>query len=267
MIIAMIRRSGYTVPLVLVLGLCGTPRLGRADLILPVPVVTETMMEDQEANLSFLGAQLGADAASPLHFTSVVDPGGTSFSYSLDPGTTYLGQPLSFSSGGTYDPTTATWTESSSVSFAGLASSGKGKEKTEQNPDGSYTITSDYDYFDKDKNKTGDLHLVVTLFRGLARSEDTGYFTDKNGMKIPKRTFTSTDMYNEEKKKWESEMFPDDSKALSFYLKSAGNTPATGGSGDFTATLSPIPEPSSLVLGLTGCVVAAVGTWRRRAKD
>ena len=77
---------------------------------------------------------------------------------------------------------------------------------------------------------------------------DTGDQTGENGITIPKRSAKCSDMYHSETEKQERKMMADDRKALSFGVKSMGNSLATGDARDFTASLSSVPEPSSLAL-------------------
>ena len=65
--------------------------------------VTEVMMESQGLLAVGLGIALGPDDASPLHFTSSVDPLGKTFGYDLVAGSNYLGLAASLSVDGSFD--------------------------------------------------------------------------------------------------------------------------------------------------------------------
>ena len=78
----------------------------------------ELMMTEQSTFLNFIGSTFGPDPASKLHFSSVVDPNGESFSFSLDPGSTYMGQPIALMVSGELDELDQ-WHISSSGSYRG----------------------------------------------------------------------------------------------------------------------------------------------------
>ncbi len=78
----------------------------------------ELMMTEQSTFLDFLGSTFGPDSSSKLHFTSVIDPKGQSFSFSLDPGSTYMGEPIALSVSGELDSSDQ-WHVSSSGSYRG----------------------------------------------------------------------------------------------------------------------------------------------------
>jgi len=75
----------------------------------PVQLASEMMMHSQADAAGFIAAQIGVDPNSHLNYSSYVDPAGQSFSFSLNSGTTYLGQPLALSASGTFAPSTHTW--------------------------------------------------------------------------------------------------------------------------------------------------------------
>ncbi len=65
--------------------------------------VTETMMAVQGNAGLFMGSVFGPDNSTTLQFSSQVDPVTRSFSFASLPGQTYLGQPFSLSSAGSYN--------------------------------------------------------------------------------------------------------------------------------------------------------------------
>jgi hypothetical protein len=70
---------------------------------------TEIMMETEGAEMTFIGRYFGPDNTSPLSFTSNQDIADQSFSFSLNPGTTYLGQSMTLRATGDFNTTTDEW--------------------------------------------------------------------------------------------------------------------------------------------------------------
>jgi len=75
---------------------------------------TEVMMNAEGADMTTIGRYFGPDNSSPLSFTTSQDVAGGSFSYTLNSGSTYLGQPASLSGTGTFDSTNSDWVINSS---------------------------------------------------------------------------------------------------------------------------------------------------------
>ncbi len=71
--------------------------------------VGEMMMQAQGCDAAFLGRYFGPDDGNILQFTWSGDNSAKTFTYSLQPGATYLGAPLSLSCTGAFNPSTATW--------------------------------------------------------------------------------------------------------------------------------------------------------------
>lgn len=109
----------------LVLGaLLTAPTVAHANL---TNLTTETLMQAQLNDIAALGAYAGPDYSTSLQSTYMLDYDTGSFSYSQAPGQTYLGQPLSLSGSGTYNPaaTTFNWTESGEFGSAPWLGSGQ----------------------------------------------------------------------------------------------------------------------------------------------
>jgi hypothetical protein len=86
----------------------------------PVASAAQVMMQTQGDDAAFLANRFGVDPNSPLQYASSIDPSGSSFAFSLAPGTTYLGQPMTLTVSGTLNPSTQTWTVSSAGSLSGV---------------------------------------------------------------------------------------------------------------------------------------------------
>ena len=251
--------------------LLATPVVGRAGG-LPIPVLTAIMVEDEAANGLTIGRMVGVDPASPLQFGSYVDPAGASFFYATNAGQTYLGQSLTLSSSAVYNSSSGTMLMSGAGSYGSTTWSDTGKQTITQDPiSGIWTIKSDYNDYDANGNKIGDLHIEVYLNKELTLSIDTAYFTDKYGNKIPNAQYASRDVYDEHTGNWDIEVYPVRPPSTYPYLlavHSSGNSPGAGGSGTFTMGISATPEPSTLGLALVGggCMLLAATSRRRRLR-
>ena len=84
-----------------------------------VQLAIEAMITAQQYDAAFIGFQFGSSSNSHLNYSSYVDPSGQSFSFALNSGSTYLGQPITLSASGTLDAATQIWKVSSSGSYAG----------------------------------------------------------------------------------------------------------------------------------------------------
>jgi len=98
------------------------------------------MLEEQAATNDLLNVEFGPDPSSPLPFTFQVT--GSSFSYSTNPGTTYLGKPVSITGSGTYvgTDTSGTWT-CSATNTVGSSSYNITGTATSSYSAGAYTLT------------------------------------------------------------------------------------------------------------------------------
>jgi hypothetical protein len=78
---------------------------------------TEVMMNAETAEMTFIGRYFGPDNASPLSFTTNQDIKGQSFSFSLNSGSTYLGQSMNLTATGTFNTTTSQWNIATTGTF------------------------------------------------------------------------------------------------------------------------------------------------------
>lgn len=93
--------------------------LGSTGLSDPALLANEVMIHAQGEEAAFIAKQIGVDPSSPLNYSSYVDPAGQSFNFSLNAGSTYLGQPFTLAESGTLNPSTQTWNLSASGLYGG----------------------------------------------------------------------------------------------------------------------------------------------------
>lgn len=86
----------------------------------------EVMTWEQSMLTSFIASTFGPDPASPLTFSTYVDPAGQTFNFSLNAGSTYLGKPITITDSGTLTPFSI-WTVQSSLSYNGVPLAFDGK--------------------------------------------------------------------------------------------------------------------------------------------
>jgi hypothetical protein len=215
--------------------------LARADL---TELGNETMLEDQGALVGLLGYNYGPDPSSPLSFKFSVDSTTGNFNYSST-SSTYLGQPVSVSDTGTFDGT-SNYSMSGKISLGGdtYTTSATGAITTLM--DGSTQLTETVNVDDSMKKiKANDIELVAIWLFG--KSVDYGYFT-KDGKKIPKSDFVSTDRYRKGYREYDLyPIYPLPSPTPRIHT--------VGNDMNFTSTVSPstVPEPSSItVIALCG---------------
>ena len=236
--------------------------VARAAPLNQVQLLTELMIESQGDNAGYLGLMFGPDASSPLVFSSNVDPSGTTFSFSLNPGTTYQGQSLTLSGSGVFDPSTSMLTASSSGMLGSKAWTTSDSETVISNGD-KFSVASDSNLFDP-AAKAFDRHRITDLFSdGI--SVNAGFYTDKDGKKIPGSDFTSTDTWklqNPDAGNWQ---YAENAPGLGFTVASQGFSPINGGAGSFTASV--VPEPSASLLFLGGLGMLWLTFTRRKFFD
>lgn len=249
----------YCALAMLVFSMAATPA-ARAATPQQIELLTHLMIENQGDNAGFLGLMFGPDPGSPLNFSSNVDPSGTTFSFSTNPGTTYQGQSLSLSGSGTFNPSMDVLTLSSSGTLGSDSWTTSGTETITGSGD-IISSTANFDLFNAAQQKAGDKERVATLYdRTNGTSVDIGVYTDKDGKPIPGGLFTSTDKYNKATGEWEFKETP--AGGLNFAVASQGFSPLTGGTGTFVASV--VPEPSASLLFLGGLSVLWLAFARRR---
>jgi hypothetical protein len=220
-----------------------TSAISRADMPLS-QVLTEEMIEHEGDAAGFLGIAFGPDGSSPLQFSSNTNFAGMSFSFNLNPGSTYLGQSISESAQGSFNPMTDVMTLSATGQYGGQAFSISGQDQLTFNADGSVSTSAGFNFYLQGV-KAYDRHRV-TIYYSDGTSTDAGYYTDKDGKKIPNSDFDSVDIWGLITGNWGYSEKGND--GLLWQVVSSGYSPINGGDGSFTATVSNTPEPASLLL-------------------
>jgi hypothetical protein len=246
-----------------------TPTTALADVI-PLNLATEVMIEDTASNNLIVGALFDPTNNSKLSYNTVMGADG-SYTYSTVAGSMLDGKSISLTGSGTASstgPPTWQWVTSESGDYNGSPYwSVTDLETVTVDPDGYYIIVSDYNYYDKDGNKTGDLHIIVVTDPDVTVDADAGYFTDKNGAKVPKSDFVSASALDEETGDWDIEVLPvyPPYEPIPPQIVSIGTSPLGGGDGSFTTTFV-VPEPSTWAMMLVGFVGLAFAGSRSRKR-
>jgi hypothetical protein len=239
-------------------------------------VLSEVMMDLQSTEAQLDAAMLGVSPSSPqsLSGATSMDPSTGSFSFTLNPGSTYLGQSISDSVQGQFNSATGSynytatgasalgfkWSETGSIIPVAI-DLGVGEPEWQLKSYGAvYTLLSyppKYIY--------GQTDQVIILGPGLtspALSLRSSSLFDPMGNNLG--ISIGTDQFNPLTGRYQfQDLFQRAPKApyrlLSFGDTTTGTTPITGGAGTYTTTISSVPEPSSWVMGLV------YAWWTRKA--
>lgn len=101
------------------------PTAAHAQLT-PFAVANEVLMFQQSQDLTYIASHFGTDPTASLNFTTHVDPAGQNFTFSLNPGSTYLGQPITLTTSGRLVQN-AYWAVTMSGTFGGVPWSSSGQ--------------------------------------------------------------------------------------------------------------------------------------------
>jgi hypothetical protein len=147
--------------------------------IIPLNLATEVMIEDTASNNLIVGALFDPSNNSKLSYNTVMAADG-SYTYGTVAGSMLDGTPISLTGSGTASstgPQTWQWITSEKGDYNGSPYwSVTDLETVKVDKDGFYIITSDYNYYDKDGNKTGDLHIIVVTDPDVTVDADAGVF-------------------------------------------------------------------------------------------
>ena len=215
--------------------------------------VTETMMSVSAFDALPIVEENGLDPSAVLQYSSYIDPQTGAFSYSLLPGQTYLGQPLSLTTLGTYDPGTTTYNWTTTGEYGSQALSGSGTAywfgDPTQKVDQSEKVWNPY----KDKYDTWRYQGTVEVNGGQSSFKNLKVtINGAQDQKISgKDTYTTTAgvtqyTWTDVTVCMDDERVPSTCSPLS--LNGIGYTPFDGGLGGFSIQAAATPEPSSLFL-------------------
>jgi len=239
-----------------------TASLAFGSFLPPGDEVVEAMMEAQGQDLTSFVRFFGADPAADLKFTSAVDANARTFSYSLQPSTTFFGLPLSISSTGTGNNTDL-WSWTTAATFGTQ----------------SFTMTGTYQFVDPPNFSdfinliyvTKDQHSEVTYDQTASRtvSIETTTFTMFDPITLMDVVYATAQridthvLQGPDAGKWvwgDLTTTQIDGHALN--IQSHGFSPLDGGAGTFDVTFTPEPMP---VL-LTALGLAALGFRKGRGR-
>lgn len=236
----------------------------QADTIPTDQLLPELMIEDVAHNALMLGDLFGPDSSSPLSFTTDVNTSTLTYSYSLNLGSTYLGQSMTLSGSGTFNTAMETLYLTSSGVLGTTSWNTSGTEVVNTTVPGEFTVNENLASAGKKERDAHCDDVNFNLVTGTSSCEN-GYLTDKNGRMIKRSNFTSASDH--------LAPLPDPSYyymtqyeigGLGYEEFTTGTTPIGGGAGSFTLTIATIPEPSSF--GLATLAVLMAGFYRRRRR-
>jgi hypothetical protein len=223
---------------------------------------TETMMATSGLETLVSGGMFGSGVLSTLQFTSYVDPQNHSFSYSLLPGQTYLGQSIALTTSGSFDVNLGEYTWATSGSYGGDVFSGGGSgvwanDAAYTPGDPEYDAETTITFKGKDYKGSGKVTID-----GTHSTAKNFIFTDPAGKKWGPAS--GTDTFLDGKWKYDLHLDRNDAFPQGFDIKDAGVVPfPNGGAGNFQLVLAPTPEPASLLLIGSG-VLTLSGFLRKR---
>ena len=216
-------------------------------------LLVHTMMEQQGEELLMLGIRSGPDGGSPLNFSSTVDDAALTYSFTLDSGSTYLGQSITLTGSGVFDSVNNIydWSASGSLgafnwtSVGTLVWSGQGPDPNGQ---------SSTNQYDSDGNKISDMHDfgTVDLGNGLSTVMIQATFADGSNNGQPSK---EGDAYDDDDGKMKYNI---DSSQFGFIVSTVGQSPPGGGIGSSTAFITSVPEPHPFVLISAGMIAYGI---------
>lgn len=233
------------------------PATAFADPI-DVPTLTLLMIEDQGSDMTLLGQAFGANPSSPVMFTSNVNLSAMSYSFMSLPGSMYEGQSLTIADSGVYNTATNVFDTDASITLGAISFSLSGTTDISAFPYSAVSFLAPAPVLPMCNGMT----VTDADVKIFPDGTDTVTLTNNNkpipgcavassgGIKIPIMT-----------QSWSYQA------SGNVVVSSVGSSPLAGGTGSFTATVSPVPEPSSTALfafGISVLIGAKIRPRRRR---
>jgi hypothetical protein len=241
--------------------------------------MTEVMMDVQGTEALLYGALLGANPGSSqsVSGTTSVDTSSGAFSFSLNPGSTYLGQSISDSVQGQFNPATSSYSWTGSGASGGINWMIQGTvtpieldlsgPKWQLEPNTQIIVSSG--------GLGGTLALTdqVTIYGPgqptAALSSKGSTLSDLSGNIISQTS--GLDIYDGTTGTVTDLTIPTPRYPLVLFADQiTDQTPIAGGAGTYTTTITGAPEPSSLLIGLVsglGALVYLLWSRDRQARS
>jgi hypothetical protein len=232
-------------------------------------VLSEVMMDVQGSEALLYGSFLGASSTpQSLSGTSTSDPSTGSFSFSLNPGSTYLGQSISDSVHGSFDPTTYSYNWTAEGLWGGIDWQAKGNiAPALVDITGPQWKLTSIEQMNLPKLGLFDLPDTVTI---LGTGKDKPALSFKTSSLLQKGVrqgeTVGTDTYDAKTNTFEfRELFKPQPgfRLVPLSYDTTGTLPFTGGAGTYTTSISS-PEPSSLFIALLAGAGLAAFKWLKR---
>jgi hypothetical protein len=239
-------------------------------------VLTEVMMNAQAMEAQLYGAlagTLGVSLSSPqsVSGTTFADVSSGNFSFSLNPGQSCLGQAISDSVQGQFNPATGAYEWTGSGKVLGVAWQLQGdvipNELDMLGPKWQLQPRPQFIFPGPGFLGVFSTSETVTIY---GPGNPTPAFSEKtttwllNGQPYGTPT-TGFDFYDGKTGKV-TDLIPMVPGGMPLKQLTTVTTPITGGPGTYTTTISSVPEPSSWVLGLLGGLgMLGYAWWRRKS--
>jgi hypothetical protein len=241
-------------------GTTATP--ARADLEI-YQQATESMMNSEGLIMSLVARDLGIDPTVSLNFTSAMDPVAMTFGYSLQSGSTYLGQSAALQVSGAFDVPSQSWLFTSTGHIGATSLAGNGSTTFSGDP-----ISFDIMDF---LNLPETIVSNVTYENTAIRTASMGTITVKDRFGNVLSSGTHTDVLildgpDQGKWRWDTGLLTA-RNGKPFTIDAMGFIPVpNGGTGTFIVQVSAVPEPSTFALVVVFGAIGLGGACARRKR-
>jgi hypothetical protein len=224
---------------------------------------TESMMNSEGLIMSLVARDLGIDPTVALNFTSALDPVAKTFGYSLQSGSTYLGQSAALQVSGAFDVPSQSWLFTSTGHIGATSLAGNGSTTFSGDP-----ISFDVmDFF----NLPETIVSNVTYENTAIRTASMGTITVKDHFGNVLSSGTHTDVLildgpDQGKWRWDTGLLTA-TNGKPFTIDAAGFIPVpNGGTGTFIVQVAAVPEPSTFALVVVFGAIGLGGACARRKR-